>query len=89
MIKRLNCNCQKTPGCKLCHGTGKYDYEVGPAGWQPFRCPNCDGKRTIDDAASPDGKKPCPTCKGQGLIDPANPPGDGFWDKLSKIFFGA
>jgi hypothetical protein len=43
----------------------------------------------LDDAESPDGKKLCPTCKGQGTIDPANPPGDGFWDKLSKIFFGA
>ncbi len=90
MTKRLNCHCQKTPGCKLCHGTGQYDYEVGPAGYQPFRCPNCEGKRLVADPSARNGQKPCPTCNGQGTIDPANPPaGGGFWDKLMKIFFGA
>ena len=89
MTKRLSCSCRKTAGCKLCHGTGSFDYELGPAGWQPFRCPNCDGKRTVPDTAAPSGLNPCPTCDGLGMIDPANPPTQGFWDKLSKILFGA
>lgn len=89
MTKRLACNCRKTAGCKLCQGTGYYEYELGPAGWQPFRCPNCDGKRTVVDPAAPNETKLCATCKGDGSIDPANPPADGFWDKLSKILFGA
>lgn len=89
MLKRINCNCQKSAGCKLCQGTGQYDYELGPAGWQPFRCPNCSGARNIEDPTAPDNKKVCATCKGEGIIDPANPPATGFWDKLSKILFGA
>lgn len=88
MTKRLLCNCRKTPGCKLCQGTGSYEYELGPAGWQPFRCPTCAGSCSIADAAAPAGSKPCFTCKSLGTIDPANPPSDGFWDKLTKIFLG-
>jgi hypothetical protein len=53
----------------------------------PFRCPNCDGQRTLPDE---DGSRyPCPTCRGEGTVDPAHPPPAGMWDVLTKILFGA
>jgi hypothetical protein len=53
----------------------------------PFRCPTCEGRKTLADD---DGTVySCPTCQGQGFIDPANPPPAGMWDVLTKIFFGA
>jgi DnaJ-class molecular chaperone len=87
MPKKIRCHCGGRPSCQLCHGTGKYDYDPGPRGYVPFRCPTCDGRRQLSDE---DGTVyPCPTCRGQGVVDPANPPPAGMWDVLTKIFFGA
>ena len=87
MPKRIRCHCGGLPSCRLCHGTGKYDYDPGPRGYVPFRCPTCEGRRNLADE---DGATfPCPTCAGQGAVDPANPPPAGMWDVLTKIFFGA
>jgi DnaJ-class molecular chaperone len=86
-IKRIRCNCGGKPMCKLCAGTGKYDYDPGPMGYMPFRCPTCEGQRTLADD---DGTQfPCPTCKAEGTVDPAHPPPAGMWDVLTKILFGA
>ncbi|MCE9532569.1 MAG: hypothetical protein K8T89_15840 [Planctomycetes bacterium] len=89
MAKKIRCHCKATAGCNLCQGTGFYMYEPGPLGWQPFVCPRCEGKRTLEDSTAPEGNKPCPTCAGAGKIDPANPPAGGMWDTLCKIFIGA
>ena len=87
MAKKIRCHCGGLPSCKLCHGTGKYDYDPGPRGYIPFRCPTCDGRRTLTEE---DGTTyECPTCRGQGVVDPAHPPPAGMWDVLTKIFFGA
>ena len=89
MPKQLKCHCVGTPGCKLCQGTGKYEYESGPLGWQPFTCPNCEGKKVVADATVPVGTSRCKTCAGKGRVDPANPPSTSMWDALCKIFMGA
>ena len=61
--KRIRCHCGGKPSCRLCGGTGKYDYDPGPMGYVPFRCPNCDGQRTLADD---DGSRyPCSTCRGR------------------------
>ncbi len=87
MLCKVSCHCGKKAPCELCHGSGQYDYEFGPAGWQPFRCPNCEGKGTVFVRGLENQR--CRTCQGEGKVDPANPPAEGMWDKLSKIFFGA
>jgi DnaJ-class molecular chaperone len=87
MPKKIRCQCGGVPSCKLCQGTGKYEYDPGPRGYVPFRCPTCEGRRVLTEE---DGTTyECPTCKGQGAVDPANPPPAGMWDVLTKIFFGA
>jgi DnaJ-class molecular chaperone len=86
-MKKIRCHCGGQPSCKLCRGAGKYDYDPGPKGYVPFRCPTCEGKRQLADD---DGTQyPCPTCKGHGSVDPAHPPHGGMVDVLMKIFFGA
>jgi hypothetical protein len=89
MPKKLRCHCKGNPACRLCKGAGKYTYEPGPLGWQPFTCPMCEGKRTLADSQAPEGAVRCFTCNGAGSIDPANPPSGGMWDDLCKILFGA
>ena len=87
MPKLIRCHCGGRASCRLCHGAGKYEYDPGPRGYVPFRCPTCEGKRSLRDD---DGTEyPCPTCTGQGYVDPANPPPAGMLDVLTKIFFGA
>ena len=87
MPKKIRCACGGQPACKLCGGAGKYDYDPGPRGYMPFKCPTCEGKKRLTDE---DGASyPCITCQAQGYIDPANPPPAGMWDVLTKIFFGA
>lgn len=73
----------------MCAGKGWYDYEVGPLGWQPFRCPTCAGAKFIPDATDAMKKKSCFTCKGTRMIDPADAPGNGIWDIFCKTFLGA
>lgn len=86
-VKRIRCHCGGKSFCKLCGGAGRYDYDPGPLGYVPFRCPTCEGQRTLADD---DGMRfPCPTCKGDGAVDPAHPPPAGMWDVLTKILFGA
>lgn len=85
--KKIRCWCGGRPSCRLCHGAGKYEYDPGPQGYVPFRCPTCQGTRTVKEE---DGTtEPCPTCKGQGAVDPAHPPPAGMFDVLVKILFGA
>jgi hypothetical protein len=87
MPKKIRCHCGGRPSCLLCRGKGTYDYDPGPMGYIPFRCPNCEGRRTLSDD---DGTQyACATCKGQGTVDPAHPPPKGLLDVLMKIFFGA
>jgi DnaJ-class molecular chaperone len=86
-MKKIRCYCRGQPSCKLCQGAGKYDYDPGPKGYMPFRCPTCEGRRQLADD---DGTQyACPTCKGMGMVDPAHPPPAGMVDVLMKIFFGA
>jgi DnaJ-class molecular chaperone len=89
MANRIRCQCLGTAGCKLCDGSGYYNYEPGPMGWQFISCPTCLGTRSIPNPAAPGQTMTCFTCKGAGSVDPANPPIIGFWDKISKILFGA
>jgi hypothetical protein len=85
--KRIRCHCGGKSFCKLCGGTGKYEYDPGPRGYMPFKCPTCDGERTL---VEDDGTRfPCPTCKAEGIVDPAHPPPAGLLDVLTKILFGA
>jgi hypothetical protein len=87
MPKLIRCHCGGRPSCRLCRGTGKYEYDPGPRGYVPFRCPTCEGRRNLRDD---DGTEfACPTCAGQGHVDPASPPPAGMLDVLTKIFFGA
>ena len=60
MSKGLRCHCQGTPECRLCRGTGYYDYQPGPRGWLPFRCPTC------NDLLPHANVRRCPSC-GQSL----------------------
>ena len=85
MDKTLNCHCGGLPVCRLCHGTGHYEYRPGPMGWMPFDCPTCEGRKVSPD----DGSEPCPTCRGEGRVDPAAAPVKGSWNKLWKILMGA
>lgn len=85
MIKRLGCPCGGKLQCKLCSGAGVYDYEVGPRGWMPFRCPTCNGTGRLTTPREPDEE--CPTCHWVGTVDPANSP-VSFLGKIRKIFFG-
>jgi len=86
-VKRIRCHCGGKSFCKLCGGSGKYEYDPGPHGYVPFRCPTCEGQRTLTED---DGTRfPCPTCKAQGNVDPAHPPPAGMLDVLTKILFGA
>jgi hypothetical protein len=89
MVKKIRCQCAGDAECKLCRGTAFYEYEPGPLGWQLIPCPTCEGAKTFPDPTAPDGRRICLTCRGAGSVDPANPPTVGFWDTISKIFFGA
>ena len=87
MPKKIRCHCAGKASCRLCQGMGKYEYDPGPMGYIPFRCPTCEGQRNLADD---DGTQyPCPTCKQQGVVDPAHPPPAGMLDVLVKILFGA
>lgn len=91
-IHKVRCPCLgRFPECKLCSGSQFYDYEVGPRGWIPFKCPSCGGTRTLPNAEGSEPRR-CPTCEGNGTIDPGYPPhGDnagGFLRRMWKIFFG-
>jgi DnaJ-class molecular chaperone len=89
MAKRLRCQCGGNSGCKLCSGSGLYEYQPGPLGWQLFACPTCEGKGTVTGQA-PESNVPCFTCRGAGRIDPVHAPSaGGIWDYLFKFFFGA
>lgn len=89
MSHHIRCACQRNPDCKLCQGTGVYQYEPGPRGWMPFMCPTCEGTRetTVEGKA-----ERCFTCSGSGSVDPANPPRDkstrGFARDIWRIFMG-
>ncbi len=86
-MKKLRCHCAGMPDCKLCHGTGKYEFQPGDLGYMPFTCPNCDGQRVVLDSTGVE--QPCKTCKGAGMVDPGNPATGGLADVLTKILFGA
>ena len=90
MIKRVRCPCRGKFECKLCGGTGSYQYEVGPRGWMPFVCPTCGGIGTIPGQG--EARETCLTCHGDKSVDPGNPPQyegtGGLFRKLWKIFFG-
>lgn len=87
MPKRVRCHCGGRSDCKLCGGTKFYDYEPGPRGWMPFKCPTCAGSGTLAEAGEPPEK--CPTCRGHGTVDPADPPPHGVFDVIWKALFGA
>jgi DnaJ-class molecular chaperone len=87
MPRRVKCHCGGRPSCRLCNGTGFYEYEPGPRGWMPFKCPTCDGTGQLE--APDDGREKCFTCLGQGTVDPANPPPRGIFDVIWKALFGA
>lgn len=90
MARSFRCHCGGIPECKLCGGTGRYSQEFGELGYQPFRCPTCEGKRTVPDPTGLGEPEPCPTCQGLGRVDPMNPAAPtGLWDTLVKFFFGA
>jgi DnaJ-class molecular chaperone len=84
MAKKIRCHCAGKPECKLCKGTGVYEYEVGPQGYLPFPCPTCQGKGILPNTE----KELCYTCVGEGRVDPAKPPIKGFWSLLWKSFMG-
>ncbi|MBX9579812.1 MAG: hypothetical protein K2X87_05840 [Gemmataceae bacterium] len=87
MARKVGCHCGGRSECRLCNGTGSYEYQPGPRGWLPFRCPTCDGRGTLADPAN--GPEPCPTCRGTGTVDPADPPTRGMLDVIWKSLFGA
>ncbi|MBY0512890.1 MAG: hypothetical protein K2P78_03145 [Gemmataceae bacterium] len=87
MVKTIRCHCGGKPSCRLCRGSKYYEYEVGPRGYLPFRCPTCEGRGRRDEPGQP--PEPCPTCRGTGTVDPADPPGGGFLDVIWKALFGA
>ena len=90
MAKRLRCHCGGNSTCKLCGGSKVYTYEQGPLGWQPFRCPTCEGRGTVADSEPATGKARCPTCQGLGKVDPVHAPSaGGLLDYLFKFFMGA
>lgn len=84
MPRTIHCHCGGRPECRLCHGTDTYQYQPGPRGWMPFRCPTCEG---TGRGAGVDDK--CPTCRGEGNVDPADPPTRGWFDVVYKSLFGA
>lgn len=87
MPKSIKCRCGGRASCKLCRGTRRYEYEPGPRGWMPFKCPTCTGAgRTADPGLEPEA---CPTCGGIGTVDPADPPMKGMLDVIWKALFGA
>ena len=87
MPRPIKCACGGRASCRLCTGTGRYEYTPGPRGWMPFKCPTCDGKgRTAEAGVDPEK---CPTCLGAGTVDPADPPTKGMLDVIWKALFGA
>ncbi len=86
-MPNVKCHCGGRSACRLCGGAGSYRYEPGPRGWMPFRCPTCEGRRTLDEPGV--GPEPCPTCRGTGTVDPADPPARGMLDVIWKSLFGA
>lgn len=87
MPKRIRCQCGGKPSCRLCEGTKFYQYEPGPRGYIPFRCPTCAGKGERREGTEP--PEPCITCRGTGTVDPADPPSHGMFDIIWKALFGA
>ena len=87
MAQKVGCHCGGKPGCKLCGGAGRYEYQPGPLGWMPFTCPTCAGTRRLVEPGEP--PQPCFTCRGTGRVDPADPPSSGWADVIRKAFFGA
>ena len=86
-MAKVQCHCGGRPSCKLCNGTKSYEYEVGPKGWLPFRCPTCSGSGWLVEPGI--DREKCFTCVGNGRVDPADPPSKGFVDILWKAMFGA
>jgi DnaJ-class molecular chaperone len=86
-MAKVKCHCGKRPSCKLCNGTGFYEYAPGPRGWLPFKCPTCAGTGWVEEAGLP--REKCFTCRGMGTVDPADPPHHGFIDIIWKAIFGA
>ena len=87
MAKKVGCHCAGNPNCKLCGGTKVYQYEPGPRGWMPFKCPTCAGTGSVEVPGK--DREKCWTCRGQGMVDPANPPSKGMMDVIWKAIFGA
>jgi hypothetical protein len=84
MSKGLRCHCEGTPECQLCRGTGYYDYQPGPRGWIPFRCPTCEGEGRFESPAGE--RETCVTCLGAGTVDPAMPAfRGGVWGYLGYL----
>jgi DnaJ-class molecular chaperone len=82
MANRVRCWCYGDARCKLCGGTGFYEYTPGEAGWMPFRCPTCDGSRQMPGAG--DARTKCVTCNGVGTVDPAKPAPLPGWKAVAK-----
>lgn len=88
-VQKVRCPCLGNPACKLCGGSGVYDYEVGPRGLMPFTCPTCEGTGKM----ARDGEEvTCVTCGGSARVDPGFPPPEpgavGLFRKIWKIFMG-
>ena len=82
MPKKIRCHCAGKASCRLCQGVGKYEYDPGPMGYIPFRCPTCAGKGWLVEPGIETEK--CPTCRGNGNVDPADPPHNGIFDVIWK-----
>jgi hypothetical protein len=87
MTKTINCPCGGRPSCRLCHGSKSYQYESGPRGYLPFKCPTCNGAGWIEEPGL--DREKCFTCLGNGTVDPADPPSKGLVDIIWKALFGA
>ena len=87
MSNKIGCHCAGNPSCKLCSGTKFYQYEPGPRGWMPFKCPTCSGTGWAEFPGKE--REKCPTCRGNGSVDPADPPSSGMLNVIWKSLFGA
>ncbi|HXD85309.1 MAG TPA: hypothetical protein VN641_02365 [Urbifossiella sp.] len=87
MAKKILCHCGGRPSCRLCHGSKSYEYEAGPRGWLPFKCPTCGGSGFLTEPGF--DREKCFTCRGEGNVDPASPPSHGLIDIIWKAMFGA
>ena len=87
MLKSIKCHCGGRPSCKLCGGTSKYEYDLGPRGYLPFACPTCRARGYLEEPGLE--REKCFTCRGNGTVDPADPPSNSFVDIIWKAMFGA